>query len=163
MAPDSFNNMGVFQEVAADCRIGAPGNKIFSGFTTVCDFCAHAHKDTNNMVGGATAVVTLLRPEDIEEEEPEDQQFHVLPLYVPCTEEVSSSGLVVLNKFTRTLAVRREGGTISNTTDCQEAFDDPAIGGVAFALGHGSILVEYAKEELHATTALRYFYRSDLI
>ena len=254
MAPDSFNNMGLFDEVAADCRIGAPGNKIFSGFTTVCDFCAHAHKDTNNMVGGATAVVTLLRPEDIEEEEPEDQQFHVLPLYVPdCTEEelaaeVSGNGLVVLDKFTRTIAVRKTkksnckrgklnaerkrmldgmsredkaaersvsdlipqfdgldisldseadasfnssigpyasnssnssfnssygsnssldsssedlGGILegmkimTHESDCREAFDDPNIGGVAFALTHGSILVECAKQELHATTALR--------
>ena len=249
MAPDSFNNMGLFSEIASDCRVGAPGNKIFSGFTTVCDFCAHAHKDTNNMVGGATAVVTLLRPEDIEEEEPEDQQFHVLPLYVPdCTEEeleaeVSSNGLVVLDKFTRTITVRKtkrsnckrgrlnaerkrmldgmsredkagdsipqfdgldlslgcqsdgsfnsslgldatnssfnssigsygsnsslDGSSqdldgimegmkiVTRESDCLEAFDDPNIGGVAFALTHGSILVECAKQELHATTALR--------
>ena len=242
MAPDSFNNMGLFQEVAKDCRVGAPGNKIFSGFTTVRDFCAHAHKDTNNMVGGATAVVTLLRPEDTEEEEPEDQQFHVLPLYVPdCTEEeleaeVSGNGLVVLDKFTRTIAIRktkksnckrgrlnaerkrmldgmsREGKIpqfdglnisqssesdasfnssvglyasnssfnssygnnsgldssgqdldgmlegmkiLTHESDCREAFDDPDIGGVAFALTHGSILIECAKQELHATTALR--------
>ena len=35
MAPDSYNNMGLFQEVAEDSRVGAPGNRIFSGFTTV--------------------------------------------------------------------------------------------------------------------------------
>ena len=88
------------------------GNRIFSGFTCVCDFCAHAHKDTNNMMGGATAVVTLLRPEDRDGVETEDQQFHVLPLYVPdCSEEdlndnVSKGGLVCLDKFKRTIAIR---------------------------------------------------------
>ena len=40
------------------------GNQIFSGFICVCDFSAHSHKDTINMMGGATAVVTLLEPED---------------------------------------------------------------------------------------------------
>ena len=118
MAPDSFNNMDLFSEVASDCRVGAPGNRVFSGVTCVSDFCAHSHKDTNNMIGGATAVVTLLRPEDREVLEPEDQQFHVLPLYVP------------------------DGARES--------------GGIGFALTHGSILVECAKLELHATTALRY-------
>ena len=44
MAPESYKNMGLFDHVATDCRIGAPGNRIFSGFTCVCDFCAHAHK-----------------------------------------------------------------------------------------------------------------------
>jgi hypothetical protein len=34
-------------------------------------------------VGGATAVVTLLRPEDRGEDRPREQQLHVLPLYVP--------------------------------------------------------------------------------
>jgi len=234
MTPDSFNNMQLFEEVAGDCRVGAEGSKVFSGITCVCDFCAHAHKDSNNMVGGATAVVTLLRPEDREAEAQEDQQFHVLPLYVPdCTEEeldaeVASNGLVVLDKFTRTIAIRKtkksnckrgrlnaerkrmldglaskdkagmpqvdgldnsissdssfslnssnesfssnssfdrssqeldgileELKIVTHETDCLEAFDDPNIGGVAFALTHGSILVECAKQELHATTALR--------
>ena len=31
LAPDSFKNMAVFDTVATDCRIGAPGNRIFSG------------------------------------------------------------------------------------------------------------------------------------
>ena len=111
------------------------------------------------MVGGATAVVTLLPPEDIEEKEPEDEQFHVLPLYVPdCTEEelaaeVSGKGLVVLDKFTRTIEKARTTTMVTRSraktsqpqpfsVDCMEAFRDPNIGGVAFALTHGSILIE---------------------
>jgi len=234
LAPDSFNNMGLFDNVATDCRIGAPGNRIFSGFTCVCDFCAHAHKDTNNMVGGATAVVTLLRPEDRDVEEVDDQQFHVLPLYVPdlsmdeIKENVDRGGLTILDKFKRTIAIRdtkkanckrgrlnaerkrmldgmmkekskesdspipqfdgnltldsdtslnQSGSFLSDTStseatqglddamegmkiithesDCLEAFDDPNIGGLAFALPHGSVLIECAKQELHATTALK--------
>ena len=65
------------------------------------------------MMGGATAVVTLLRPEDRDREvKTEDQQFHVLPLYVPdCSQEdlndnVSKGGLVCLDKFKRTIAIR---------------------------------------------------------
>ena len=40
-------------------------------------------------------------------------------------------------------------------TDCPEAFEDRDVGGLALALPHGSLLVEVAKNELHATTALR--------
>jgi len=254
LAPDSFNNMCLFSDIAAECRIGSGKFRPFSGITCVCDFCAHSHKDTNNMVGGATAVVTLLRPEDRLSNQKEDEQFHVLPLYVPdCTasemeSKVASGGLEVLNKFTRTIAIREikkanckrgrlpaerkrmldglipkdytkddrtfnhpslrppgfesmpqldglnssgssdDGETTLNSTaysnssfvnssmdaadrsldsildnmkilthesDCLEAFDDPTIGGVAFALTHGSILIECAKQELHATTALK--------
>jgi len=262
-APDAFNNMCLFEEVASECRIGSEGRggRPFSGITCVCDFCAHAHKDTNNMIGGSTCVVTLKRPG---ETEPDDEQYHVLPLYVPdatpqqIDAAVASGGLQVLTKFPRMIAVRetkralvrrgriaaerkrmldtgkdcnlnveglpqldgnstltsidgidagltnlslegyssgdeddvpnfpgyqssgqesfnssgnRSGFMDSSSdavdelvdnlkltiheSDCLEAFQDPDIGGIAFSLPHGSILIEVAKQELHATTALK--------
>ena len=77
----------------------------FSGATVVCDFCAHAHQDINNMHGGVTVILTLLKPENRDfkpenqnfkpengnlkqenrnlESEPKDEQLHVLPHYAP--------------------------------------------------------------------------------
>lgn len=46
-------------------------------------------------------------------------------------------------------------GEITNYTDNLECFEDSQIGGVAIALGHGSVMFECAKHELHATTALK--------
>ena len=74
-ALESFKNMALIDNVTTDCRIRAPGNQFFSGFTCVRDFCAHAHKDTNKVLGGATAVVTVLRKEDRDMDQMEDQQF----------------------------------------------------------------------------------------
>jgi len=116
LAPASHANMCLFEEVASDCRIGdeRKAGRPFSGITTVCDFCAHSHKDSNNMVGGATAIVTLLRPQDRELRKPEEQQYHVLPLYCPdmtnreVDEKVARGGLEVLDRFSRTIAVRDE-------------------------------------------------------
>ena len=117
LAPDSHNNMCLFEEVAADCRIGTRGSVglPFSGITCVCDFCAHSHKDSNNMIGGSTAVVTLLRPEyrDLGARI-DDEQFHVLPLYVPDgtsaeTEVmVAKGGLEILDRFRRTISIREK-------------------------------------------------------
>jgi hypothetical protein len=41
-------------------------------------------------------------------------------------------------------------------TDCEENFVNSNIGGVAIALSHGSMCLEVAKMEMHATTALKF-------
>ena len=94
----------------SECRIGFENGRPFSGVTCVSDFSAHHHKDSSNMYGGSTVVLSLLKPENRGfGTSATDEQFHVLPNY----------------------------------------------GGLAFALPHGSLLVEAARMELHATTALK--------
>uniref|UniRef100_A0A1A9UGC8 Methylcytosine dioxygenase TET n=1 Tax=Glossina austeni TaxID=7395 RepID=A0A1A9UGC8_GLOAU len=46
-------------------------------------------------------------------------------------------------------------GEVAEINDNLEALQDPQMGGVAIALNHGSVLIECAKHEMHATTALR--------
>lgn len=46
-------------------------------------------------------------------------------------------------------------GEITEINDNLECFQDSQMGGVGIALGHGSVLIECAKHEMHATTALR--------
>ena len=80
----------------------------------------------------------------------------MLPLYISdCSQDeldkhVADGGLAILEKFPRTIA-----SSNPHESECLEAFRDTNIGGVAFALPHGSILIECAKQELHATTALK--------
>lgn len=46
-------------------------------------------------------------------------------------------------------------GEIADYSDNEDCFKDSQMGGVAIALGHGSVLFECAKHEMHSTTALK--------
>ncbi|RVE47230.1 hypothetical protein evm_008098 [Chilo suppressalis] len=46
-------------------------------------------------------------------------------------------------------------GEVTEFTDNLECFKDSQMGGVAIALGHGSVLFECAKHEMHSTTAVK--------
>lgn len=46
-------------------------------------------------------------------------------------------------------------GEVTGISDNLECFKDSQMGGVAIALGHGSVLFECAKHEMHSTTAVK--------
>ena len=61
--------------LADDCRVGHGDSRPYSGATVVCDFCAHPHRDVNNMHGGCTTVITLTKPENMDMGS-NDEQLH---------------------------------------------------------------------------------------
>ena len=61
--------------LAEDCRVGHGEYRPYSGATVVCDFCAHPHRDGNNMHGGCTCVITLTKPEN-RDSVSNEEQFH---------------------------------------------------------------------------------------
>lgn len=83
MAPKAYENQCKYENDAADCRLGLKPGKPFSGVTTCLDFCAHSHRDLHNMQDGCTVQVGLLKqPPNGSHNLAEDEQLHVLPLYV---------------------------------------------------------------------------------
>jgi len=102
-APKAFANMTSYEDVASQCRIGHGKGRPFSGMTCCLDFCAHSHKDVQNMNYGTTMVLTLLKNGNTPKSDDEclgitgncnesyddNQQLHVLPFYQLLNEDGS--------------------------------------------------------------------------
>ncbi|MPC28769.1 DNA N6-methyl adenine demethylase [Portunus trituberculatus] len=116
-APEAYKNQTAFENDSLECRLGYNGGRPWAGVTACADFCAHSHKDNHNMNNGCTVVVTLTKHRGFTK--PDDEQLHVLPLYVYDTagedgtpeslqSKIQSGALEVLSKYPCEIRLRTE-------------------------------------------------------
>jgi hypothetical protein len=108
--------------LGSDCHYGNKESP-FGGLTVTVDYAAHAHRDIANLPGAVTVVLSLLKDQEIKEEEKEQSIVHILLGY-----ELEENG-------------GRDEENVNGDGD-----------GVAIGLPHGSQLFEVALQEVHATS-----------
>ncbi|KAK2725530.1 methylcytosine dioxygenase TET-like isoform X2 [Artemia franciscana] len=113
-SPEGYERQMLHSTEAGNCRLGnRPGP--FAGVTACMDFCAHAHKDRHDLVDGVTVVATLTKNRDGEPKE--DEQLHVLPLYIldPIDEnsvdptfydKVANGAIEILERYPRDISLQ---------------------------------------------------------
>lgn len=80
------------------------------------------------------------------------QQTHAFTKTTPASEKNSP----VSEKIEETSPVKIEPiGEITEINDNVECFQDSQMGGIGIALEHGSVLIECAKHEMHATSSVK--------
>ncbi|RXG70840.1 Methylcytosine dioxygenase TET3 [Armadillidium vulgare] len=115
--PDAYYNQVALEDESLECRLGNEKGRPWTGVTACLDFCAHCHKDNHNMNNGCTVVATLTKHRGFSK--PDDEQYHVLPLYIldPTDEEggydgfhkkVNAGSLEVLTKYPCEIRLRAE-------------------------------------------------------
>lgn len=128
IAPRAFKNQVKQEKEGMECRIGSNEKRPFSGVTCCLDFCAHSHKDSRNMDGGATLVCTLLKPGD---GSTDDEQLHVLPLY---------------------RLLDKDGAPVNPNYDIPSHFFEPSVGvspGYSSVSGHDSSPKNQTNKTVH--------------
>lgn len=134
MAPAAHAQQVRYERIASDCRLGFRSGRPFSGVTATVDFCAHAHYDYHNMNNGSTVVVTLTKHRG--HSKPDDQQLHVLPLYIldetdesgsmtGVQEKLQTGTIEVLDKETRVL--RQRSVPLQRKKKGTERFQSPKV------------------------------------
>ncbi|NXY81999.1 TET2 dioxygenase, partial [Alcedo cyanopectus] len=112
---------------------------------------AHDYHSAPNMFGGPASSLHLQHKES---EAAPPHAVNGLPAMVPGQNHDRTTPQGGLDK-PEVLNAEKAEDPEEVWSDSEQSFLDPDIGGVAVAPSHGSILIECAKRELHATTPLK--------
>ncbi|XP_033123118.1 methylcytosine dioxygenase TET2-like [Anneissia japonica] len=176
IAPDSYEHQVHLEKEGNECRIGYGTGRPFGAVTSCMDFCAHAHRDQQNMNNGCTVVVTLTK-EEVRNRKPDpgDEQLHVLPLYyLDSTDEhgdpegqrakVQSGAIEVLTNFRNEVRMKSKDQIIARkgkrNKDSSGSSDSPSKRAKASAQAAESNATKEASKKISETVVKEEFKRT---